>query len=609
MKIIFFIYLFTFLFISCADVEVYSESCDDSNCSENANCKIVGRVVKCECKDGYIGDGFSCKRATESWTKVIGGSASEGSSIIVSDSSDNIYIIGGFTGTTDLDPTDGENSYSSYSCKAPICNFTCGENSICEDGNCRCKDGFRAISGSCVKIECEESCNQYTQYCDEDICVCKTGYTDNGDECVENVCESACRSNEYCDEDGLCVCNENYTEIDNFDTFISKYSPDGVYLWGKVIGGNSVTSVSLDSNDNLYILGRFSGEVDFNFGSREDIHKSEKNITFITKITSSGSYIGTITLDATLANEILIDGEYFYLVGYFEGKTEFGSGKNFIGEIEGASQTFTSTDYRDVFFSKFLLDGKHLWTKVMIGNGSNYANSLAIDSNKNIFIAGSFNNTLDFDPTDKEDIHTSNNQADMFITKFNPAGNYEWTKTIGAGRNDIIFKIKIDPNDDIIIAGTIEDIIIFNDESHSTYGSNDIIIAKLGNNGDELWINIIGGEEVESFVDMDIDSLGNIYYAGTFTGEKIIFPNAIEVTGDSDAFVAKMSNEGKHLWVETLTSSEDWEYFNSVSIDSKDNLLITGIFDGDITLFSDGKDYSTNPEDSDDYFIIKMIQE
>ena len=79
-----------------------------------------------------------------------------------------------------------------------------------------------------------------------------------------------------------------------------------------------------------------------------------------------------------------------YITGSFYGAVDFDPGVD--------TYDFTSVGYGDIFTSKFDSSGNFVWAKSMGGVGSGNGSSIILDSSENIYIAGGFNDTTDFDP-------------------------------------------------------------------------------------------------------------------------------------------------------------------------------------------------------------------
>ena len=107
-----------------------------------------------------------------------------------------------------------------------------------------------------------------------------------------------------------------------------------------------------------------------------------------------------------------------YVTGYFFGTADFDPGPD--------TDDHTSVGGNDIFLTKINPDGTYGWTKTMGGAGNDSGHSAAVDGSGNVYVAGYFQGTADFDPGPDTDDHTSvDGSADIFLTKFtmeSPAG-------------------------------------------------------------------------------------------------------------------------------------------------------------------------------------------
>ena len=75
----------------------------------------------------------------------------------------------------------------------------------------------------------------------------------------------------------------------------------------------------------------------------------------------------------------------------------------------------SNTGNTDVFVAKLDRHGKFLWIKQFSTPSADQGNSLAIDKQGNIFVAGIFAGTADFDPGPQVQSLSTNGRSDIFI--------------------------------------------------------------------------------------------------------------------------------------------------------------------------------------------------
>jgi hypothetical protein len=71
------------------------------------------------------------------------------------------------------------------------------------------------------------------------------------------------------------------------------------------------------------------------------------------------------------------------------------------------------------------------WVCTFGGAGDLHANAMATDNLGNMYITGYFFGTADFDPGPAEENHKASGSQDVFLTKFDSYGNYQWSRTWG----------------------------------------------------------------------------------------------------------------------------------------------------------------------------------
>ena len=113
-----------------------------------------------------------------------------------------------------------------------------------------------------------------------------------------------------------------------------------------------------------------------------------------------------------------------YVTGYFRGTTvDFDPGP-------GTANLFNSGSL-DIFIAKYDAAGNYLWAQKIGGFENDNGSDVAVDVNGNIYIAGSFNNFVDFDPGPGTALLNGAGNGDIFFGKYDASGNYVWAKQIG----------------------------------------------------------------------------------------------------------------------------------------------------------------------------------
>jgi len=251
--------------------------------------------------------------------------------------------------------------------------------------------------------------------------------------------------------------------------------------------------------------------------------------------------------------------------------------------------------------------------KTFGGSGNDYAGKIVFDSNGNQIIVGNFSGTVDFDPNQGVNNLTSAGSDDMFILKLDNLGNFLWVKTIGGSGSDGITHVVINNQNEIIFSGIFQNSVDFDPGSGSfnltAAGAQDFVIEKLDNNGNFIFCKVVSGPFSDIISNLNLDSSGNIYSTGWFTGSNTDFdPGAASfplTASGADAFIWKLDPNGNFIWAKKIGGSGN-DGAHGLDIDQLGNVLVSGDF-ANTTDFDPGAGtYNITPYGSSDAFVLKL---
>ena len=316
------------------------------------------------------------------------------------------------------------------------------------------------------------------------------------------------------------------TSSGNSDAFIAKISPDGQFIWvSRVTGSQASTGygIAIDTNENSYITGSFSGTATFGdtsiIGGGLDI--------FVGKADPSGEFLWAIRGGGTLFDEggsIYTDafGNCF-VTGFFYGNGAFGD------------TTFTNNgNYNDVFVAKIDASGQLKWAIMPGGGGYKDGDGIASDGFGNTYITGYFGGTTTFGDTTL----TASGIADIFVMKLDPLGHILWARQAGGTNYDRGVDISTDAAGNSLITGYFRGSAMFGNISLVSNGFNDAFVMKVDSTGEILWAEQGGGSNDDQGFSISMDSEGNGYTTGIFQGSSASFGDqTFSSNGGYDAFV------------------------------------------------------------------------
>jgi hypothetical protein len=221
------------------------------------------------------------------------------------------------------------------------------------------------------------------------------------------------------------------------------------------------------------------------------------------------------------------------------------------------------------------------WAIGIGGTDDDAGLSVTCDSCGNSYTAGSFQQTVDFDPGAGTFNLTSAGGDDIFISKTDSAGNFIWAKKIGGAGFDLCRSIITDASRNIYAAGEFTGTVDF-DAGVGIFNlaGGGHFILKLDSSGNFVWAKAIAGTAGYSIA---LDASANVYTTGYFSGTIDFNPNAgtvfLSSHGSTDFFILKLDSAGNFAWAKGLGGSGNDDAW-SISLDRSESgdVYSTGIF-------------------------------
>jgi hypothetical protein len=241
--------------------------------------------------------------------------------------------------------------------------------------------------------------------------------------------------------------------------------------------------------------------------------------------------------------------------------------------------TLTSAGSSDAFVIKLDgITGAVMWARRFGGLDGEGGRSVRTDAANNIYVMGSFDGTVDFGGGELR----SAGGSDMFVLKLTATGDHVWSRRFG-GVGD-------EPGSDLSVRGSAVAIVGSQDQSmavgslllpHLGYFYSDVYVVMFTTDGDLVWSRSWGGANQDLGFGVALDSSGNVVVVGKCFGT-VDFGGWPLTCASDDVFVAKYAGgTGGHLFSRRYGGSGGDEA-RSVAVDSMDNIIIVGYFDGTV---------------------------
>jgi len=212
-------------------------------------------------------------------------------------------------------------------------------------------------------------------------------------------------------------------------------------------------------------------------------------------------------------------------------------------------------------------------------NTTDTKTALASGIDGNFYLSGEFLDTAQFG----NKMLVSAGGTDIFLVKYNSEGIAVWTNRIGSVDYDYVQKIIVDEDGNVIVTGYFYGTTQIGQDQYTSYGSQDVFIAKFNSEGDFLWSHRAGGPMADYIRGLTLDADQNLIVTGYFYDMISFGDTTILASGSSDIYLAKFDAEGGLLWATSAGGSSS-DQAHSASCDPDGNILLTGSFYYDITL-------------------------
>jgi hypothetical protein len=140
--------------------------------------------------------------------------------------------------------------------------------------------------------------------------------------------------------------------------------------------------------------------------------------------------------------------------------------------------------------------------------------------------------------------------GDIFVAALDKQGNWLWSQRAGTFDYDEGYDVDVlDGN--LVVTGSIGAAeAAFAETTIASVGSDDIVVAQLGPDGEWSWVKRAGGRGRDESYSVTFSPSGSIYITGIYTATAQFGDFQLNATGAGQMlFVAKLDGSGQWLWV------------------------------------------------------------
>ena len=251
---------------------------------------------------------------------------------------------------------------------------------------------------------------------------------------------------------------------------------------------------------------------------------------------------------------VALDGAtHLYVSGNFDTSADFG----------GTNVTASGSGF---FLARYTAAGALEWVRTATSaTAGGEAHNVAADPLGNCYLTGSFMGTTSFGASNL----VSAGGSDVFIAKYDRAGNLVWVTRHGAGFNDSGRGVAADGTNGCFVTGILQ-------TSSDANTARDIFFERYDAAGVLQWQQLPTGPSSDAGMAAASDTNGNAYFTGWFTGTVNFGTTNMTAAGSlRDIFVARFDRAGTLLWIRQI-GGVNADEGKGIGVDTNGNVYVGG---------------------------------
>jgi hypothetical protein len=295
------------------------------------------------------------------------------------------------------------------------------------------------------------------------------------------------------------------------DILVGGYTSSFAHRWSRKIGGNdddqtgvTGTALDVDINNGAVITGKFRNTVDFGAGPVTAMGDSD---AFFVRYDPTGTPVRVALLASTayeqgdsvtsvLGNSVV--------AGAFSATIQL--------QEPPALQTKGGMD---IFVAALSPTTKRLWQLQLGGPGDDFSSYLTHDSAGNVYLAGTFQQSL----VVAGKTLMAKGGSDIILARISPAGTVDWATSFGGPGNDAPRGFASSPTGDLVVVGEFQGSIEIGGGMRNSRGMIDGFVAAFdGRDGSYRWDHTYGDGLHDRAVAVAVDGSGESWVSVDFQG-------------------------------------------------------------------------------------------
>jgi len=320
------------------------------------------------------------------------------------------------------------------------------------------------------------------------------------------------------------------------------------WTWADRFGSRGLNvgrAVAIGADGEVYSIGELDGSA---AGERSWAGGAQRGPMFLARHTRDGRRDWLLRLGGSPADElraVAVGPSGMVLVaGLFAGELGFGATSG-LTPLEAAGSA-------DAFVVGIAANAEPRWALRWGGKHADAARALAADEAGNLYVAGTFQLTVDFDAGAGRTLMTSAGGRDVFVLKLDSARRLLWARRFGGTGAEDVSGLAVGADGTVYVGGGFEGRGGWEgDEREATAagGAGGLMIAALAPDGSHRWVRRLAADGGAALAGLATDARGAVYVGGSFQGGLRFEGREVLVNPAGwDVFVARLEASGTLVW-------------------------------------------------------------
>ena len=349
------------------------------------------------------------------------------------------------------------------------------------------------------------------------------------------------------------------------DAFVLKLNSLGDYQWVKTAGGTGsdiAESISLDNSANIYVAGSYEISASFDLlASGSNLTSNGQNDAFVWKLSGTGNFTWVKTIGGPsfdFGYEIEVDGVgNSYIGGKAKSGIDFDPGASVFAGVNNGGY--------DAYVVSLDASGNFQWANTFGGSGEDKVLEITLSTTNGVYVSGSFNATVDFDPNGSGLSISALTSHELFIQNLDVTGSFNWAKAFAGCFSLSHSYLKEASTTNLIFSGAFSGTANFDPNGGTqlitSAGSTDIFFEEIDASGNYVDVFTMGGSSGDKGVSLVLDNSDAVIITGSASSNFDFNPNGDPLTpGFKTDYTAKyiLCSTSASTDVQIACSTFDW---------------------------------------------------